>query len=64
MIFLPFCFEIKLFIEFIKTAFNAAVEKGHLDIVRLLLSCEKIDFNIPNVLTVFCYLSNYQYFFF
>lgn len=40
---------IKLSEKLNKTAFYLAVEKENLDIIKLLLSYDKIDINIPHV---------------
>lgn len=37
------------FLHFIyKTPLNNAIEKGNIDIVKLFLSCQKINVNLPN----------------
>lgn len=38
-----------ILIFFYKTAFNVAVENGDIEIVKLLLTNNNIDVNIPNV---------------
>lgn len=38
--------EIYIYFFFNKTALYVAVEKGNIDIIKLLLTCDKLDLNI------------------
>ena len=42
------CF-MKFFILFYKTPLNIAIGIGNIEIIKQLLSCPKIDINLPNV---------------
>ena len=42
--------SIKFKIHLNKAAFYLAVEKGNIEIVKLLLSCDNVDVNIPYIL--------------
>lgn len=42
--------SIKFKIDFNKTAFYLTVEKGNIEIIKLLLSYDKVDINIPYIL--------------
>lgn len=43
-------FLMKFMLIFYKTAFYTAVEKGNIEMIKILLSSDKIDANILNIL--------------
>ena len=45
---------ILIFILFNKTVLCAAIEKENIDVIKLLLTNDKIDVNIPYIIIIFC----------
>ena len=50
----------KFKIHFNKTAFDLAIEMEYIEIVNLLLSCDKVDINIPYILNKIFFIQFYN----